>query len=73
MSKEKESRQLKDIEDLVQDLRKDVDMNLVDLKAQLNAVQKRATRTITERPFLALAVAFIAGMAIGIAITKSSD
>ena len=73
MSKEKETQQIRDLEDIVKGLRKDVDSLLVDLKAQLNVAQKRATKTIMERPFLTLSVAFIAGMAIGIALSKSSD
>ena len=73
MSKDKETQQLKDIEDLVRDFRKDVDAALVDVKAQLNVAQRKATRTVTERPLLALGVAFVAGMALGIALSRSSD
>lgn len=73
MSRDKETQQLRDIEDLVMNLRKDIDASLVDLKAQLNVVQKKATKTVTERPLLALGVAFVAGMAVGIAISKSAD
>ena len=65
--------QLRDIEDLVRSLRKDVDMHLIDLKSQLNVAQNKATKTIEERPMLALGVAFIAGIAIGIALSRSSD
>ena len=73
MSKAKEKQQLRDIEGLVRGLRKDVDAQLIDVKAQLSAAQRKATKTIAERPLLALSVAFIAGMAIGIALSKSSD
>jgi ElaB/YqjD/DUF883 family membrane-anchored ribosome-binding protein len=73
LSRDKETQQLRDIEDLVMNLRKDIDASLVDLKAQLNVVQKKATKTVTERPLLALGVAFVAGMAVGIAISKSAD
>ncbi len=73
MSKDKETQQLSEIEDLVKNLKKDIDANLVDLKAQLNVAQKKATKTVTERPLLALGVAFVAGMAVGIALSKSSD
>jgi ElaB/YqjD/DUF883 family membrane-anchored ribosome-binding protein len=72
LSEHKET-QLRDIEELVRNLRKDVNMQLIDLKAQLNAAQKRATSEIEERPMLALGVAFIVGMAIGIALPRSSD
>jgi ElaB/YqjD/DUF883 family membrane-anchored ribosome-binding protein len=65
--------QLRDIEELVRNLRKDVDVQLADLKAQLNVAQKKATSEIEERPMLALGVAFIVGMAIGIALPRPSD
>jgi len=73
LSRDKETQQLSEIEDLVKNLKKDIDANLVDLKAQLNIAQKKATKTVTERPLLALGVAFVAGMAVGIALSKSSD
>jgi len=73
LSRDKEAQQLSEIEDLVKNLKKDIDANLVDLKAQLNIAQKKATKTVTERPLLALGVAFVAGMAVGIALSKSSD
>lgn len=73
LSPEKESQQLKDLENLVKNFRRDIDSNMVELKAQLNLAQKKATKTITERPLLALGVAFVAGMAIGVALSKSSD
>lgn len=73
MSRDKETQQLRDIEDLVMNLRKDIDASLVDLKAQLNVVQKKATKTVTERPLLALGVAFVAGMAVGVALSKATD
>ena len=73
MSREKENQQLKDLEDLVKNLRKDLDAQLVDLKAQLSVAQKKASKAVTERPMLALSVAFIAGMAVGIALCRSSD
>jgi ElaB/YqjD/DUF883 family membrane-anchored ribosome-binding protein len=73
LSRDKETQQLRDIEDLVMNLRKDIDASLVDLKAQLNVVQKKATKTVTERPLLALGVAFVAGMAVGVALSKATD
>jgi ElaB/YqjD/DUF883 family membrane-anchored ribosome-binding protein len=72
LSEHKET-QLRDIEELVRNFRKDVDEKLVDLRARLNVAQKKATNEIGERPMLALGVAFIAGMAVGIALAKSSD
>jgi ElaB/YqjD/DUF883 family membrane-anchored ribosome-binding protein len=72
LSKNKDA-QLKDVEDLVKSLRKDVDTRLIELKAQVNVAQKKAAKTVAERPMLALGVAFVAGMALGIALSKSSD
>ncbi|MGA3406110.1 MAG: hypothetical protein ABSD49_10310 [Candidatus Bathyarchaeia archaeon] len=72
MPKEREA-QLQDIEDVVKSVRKDMDAILVDLKAQVNVAQKRAVKTLAERPMLALGVAFVVGMAVGIAFSKSSD
>lgn len=64
---------MQDIEDVVKSVRKDMDAILVDLKAQVNVAQKRAVKTLAERPMLALGVAFVVGMAVGIAFSKSSD
>lgn len=65
--------QLQDIEDIVKSVRKDMDALLVDLKAQVNVAQKRAVKTVAERPMLALGVAFVAGMVVGVALSRSSD
>lgn len=54
-------------------LRKDVDSRLTDLKSEMDDVQKKAAKTIKERPMLALGIAFIVGMAFGIALAKSGD
>ena len=72
MPKEREN-QLQDIEDVVKSVRRDMDELLVDLKAQINVAQKRAVKTLAERPMLALGVAFVAGMVVGVALSKSSD
>ena len=64
---------MRDIEQNVRELRKDVDKRLEELKAQMNVVTQRATRTVAERPLLALGVAFVAGMAVGIALSKAND
>ena len=72
MPKERET-QLRDIEDVVKSVRKDMDSLLIDLKAQVNVAQKKAVKTVGERPMLALGVAFVAGMVIGVALSKSSD
>jgi ElaB/YqjD/DUF883 family membrane-anchored ribosome-binding protein len=73
LSKVKEAEEIKHLEQYVKELTKDMDKNLADLKVQLKDVQRQATRTFTRRPMLALAVAFVAGMAFGVALSKSSD
>lgn len=67
------SKDVPDIEEYVKELRKDVDKRLDDLKAQMNVISQKATKTVAERPLLALGVAFVAGMAVGIALSKAND
>ena len=62
-----------DVPKYMKSLRKDVDSRLIDLKAEMDDVQKKAAKTIKERPMLALGIAFIVGMAFGIALAKSGD
>jgi ElaB/YqjD/DUF883 family membrane-anchored ribosome-binding protein len=62
-----------DVPKYMKSLRKDVDSRLTDLKSEMDDVQKKAAKTIKERPMLALGIAFIVGMAFGIALAKSGD
>ena len=64
---------MRKVEDYVKDLRKDIDKRFNDLSKQTAPVRHRATKVINERPLLALAVAFVVGMAVGVAISKSKD
>lgn len=73
MAKDKESEELKTIEGEVKDLRKDVDARLTELREQVRALQQKAAKTVVERPLLALGVAFVVGMAFGIALSRSRD
>ncbi|HXY82117.1 MAG TPA: hypothetical protein VEH56_00240 [Candidatus Saccharimonadales bacterium] len=72
MSKENRDN-IRDVVDVVKSLRKDMDKNLVEVKGQLKLLQKEATRTVKDKPLLALGVAFVIGMAVGIALASSSD
>jgi ElaB/YqjD/DUF883 family membrane-anchored ribosome-binding protein len=54
-------------------LKKDIDSRYVELRAQVKDLQQKATKTITERPLLALGVAFVVGMAFGVALSGSKD
>jgi ElaB/YqjD/DUF883 family membrane-anchored ribosome-binding protein len=69
LSKNKEMEELRDIDKYV----KDMDKRLDELKTQMNVITQKATKKVTERPLLALAVAFVAGMAVGIALSRSND
>lgn len=73
MAREKESEELKTIEGQVKDLRKDVDTRLTELREQVRTLQQKAAKTVVERPLLALGVAFLVGMAFGIALSRSRD
>ena len=56
-----------------EDLKKDMDKRLGEIKVQLDAIQERAAQKVTDQPILALGVAFVAGMALGVALSRSSD
>ena len=73
MSKSKETQDIREVEESVKDFQKDMDKRLDELKGEINVISKKATRAVAERPMLALAVAFVAGMALGIALSRSSD
>ena len=73
MSKHKEAQDVRDVEESVESVRKDMDKRLDDLKAQMTVISQKATKTVVERPLLALAVTFAVGMAMGIALSRTSD
>ena len=76
LSKNREERELKEmrkVEDYVKDLRKDVDKRFTDLNEQLGPVKRRAVKAVSEKPLLALGVAFVFGFAIGVALSRSKD
>ena len=69
----KASRENEKVEVSVKDLRKDMDRRLSELKVQIDALQERAAQKVTDQPILALGVAFVAGMALGVALSRSSE
>ncbi len=71
-SEEKELKEMRKVEDYVKDLRKDIDKRFGDLSKQMGPVRHRATKAINERPLLALGVAFVVGVAVGVAISSKS-
>lgn len=72
-----EQRQLGErIEEIYNAFRSTLDAYLPQLREHLQLlrdVQKNATKKTTERPLLALGVAFLLGMAFGIALSRSRD
>ena len=57
----------------VKSIGKDVDARLTDLKSEMDVVQRRAVKKVKEEPLLALGVAFIVGVAVGIALANAGD
>ena len=64
---------MRQLEEYVKALRKDMDSRLGELKEQMKTAQEKAAKTVIERPVLALGVAFVAGIAVGIALSSSRD
>ena len=54
-------------------VKRDVDKRLTDIKAEVDDIQRRAIKTVKEQPLLALGVAFVLGMAFGIALANAGD
>jgi ElaB/YqjD/DUF883 family membrane-anchored ribosome-binding protein len=54
-------------------VKSDLDKRLTELKAEMDDVQRKAAKTVKEQPLLALGVAFVLGMAIGIALANAGD
>ena len=69
----KKTEESSEVPQYMKSLRKDVDKRLTDLKAEMDDVQKKAAKTVQEQPLLALGIAFVLGMAIGIALASAGD
>jgi len=54
-------------------VKRDVDKRLTDIKAEVDDIQRKAIKTVKEEPLLALGVAFVVGMAFGIALANAGD
>jgi ElaB/YqjD/DUF883 family membrane-anchored ribosome-binding protein len=70
---EKELKEMKTIEGILSELKKTLDTNLLQLREQVKEVQEKAKKGTTESPMLALGVAFLVGMALGIVLFESKD
>lgn len=64
---------MKAIEQQFKDLRQDLDAGLGELRTEVKDLREKAAKTVAERPLLALGVAFVVGMAFGIALSRSRD
>jgi ElaB/YqjD/DUF883 family membrane-anchored ribosome-binding protein len=73
LAKNKEAEEIKAVEEDFRALRRDIDARYVELRAQVKDLQQKVTRTVSERPLLALGIAFVVGMAIGVALSGSKD
>lgn len=73
MSKEKETQEIRTLDEHVKQLRQEMDRRLAELKVQVDDIQQKASKTVMKRPMLALGVAFVTGMAIGLVLSKSND
>jgi ElaB/YqjD/DUF883 family membrane-anchored ribosome-binding protein len=73
LAKDKEPEEVKAVEEDFKVLRKDLDIRLAEVRDQLKDLQQKAAKTVVERPMLALGVAFVVGMAFGIALSGSRD
>jgi len=73
LAKNKDAEEIRVMEDDFKVLKKDIDSRYVELRAQVKDLQQKATKTVTERPLLALGVAFVVGMAFGVALSGSKD
>jgi ElaB/YqjD/DUF883 family membrane-anchored ribosome-binding protein len=69
----KENREAEKVEVYVKELRKDMDARLSELKVQMDDLQQRAAQKVTDQPVLALGIAFVAGMALGVALSRSGE
>jgi len=73
LARDKETEEIRAVEEDFRALKKDLDARYVELRDQVKDLQLKATKTVTERPVLALGVAFVVGMAFGIALSRSKD
>ncbi len=69
----KRDRDEEKMEASVKSLRDDIDKRLDELKVQIDDIQEKAVKSVSEQPALALGVAFVAGMALGVALSKAGE
>ena len=62
-----------EVRQYMQVVRKDVDERLTDLKTEMDDIQKKAAKALNEQPLLVLGLAFMTGIAVGIALANAGD
>ena len=72
MPKKKESDENERAEDL-KSLREDADKRLNELKGHLHHIRRNTRDAVSDQPALALGVAFVAGMALVIILSRLGD
>lgn len=60
-------------EELVKELREQFDQKIEDLSEKVDKLRETTSRTVAERPVLALGVAFVFGLAVGVALARSRE
>ena len=73
MPRKRAARRLREVHQNVRGLRKIVDKRLGKYGVNLDDIENVAAKTMSDRPLLTLGLAFVVGMAIGIALSKSAD
>jgi len=73
LARDKEAEEVRAMEDDFKALKKDLDVRYVELRDQVKTLQQKTAKTVTERPLLALGIAFVVGMAFGVALSGSKD
>lgn len=72
MPKKKEIEEDERAEDL-RNLREDADKRLKELRGHLHHLRRNTKDAVSDQPALALGVAFVAGMALGIILSRLGD
>jgi ElaB/YqjD/DUF883 family membrane-anchored ribosome-binding protein len=74
LTERKELEEIKTtIDEKLNKLTRDVDTRLREIRDQMPELQKKTAEIVAERPLLALGVAFVLGMTLGLAMSRSRD
>jgi len=59
------------IAEVLRQFQEQYDRKLDELRATVDGLRETGTKTVTERPLLALGVAFVLGLSLGVALARS--